>query len=75
MLKYKYLAAKIIEKLEWDLRPAWKVPQKRMILNFEILHLSIEIRSESMKVLGGLGYQIIDHSFDRVALYQVLIQE
>jgi hypothetical protein len=75
MLKYKYLAGKIIKKLEWDLRPAWKVPQKRMILNFEILHLSKETRSESMEVLSGLGYQIIDHSFDRAALHQDLIQQ
>ena len=59
----------------------WKVvkeflllPLKPRIINFEILHLSKEIRSESMEVLSGLGYQIIDRSFDRAAFHQDLIK-
>lgn len=71
-----------IDFLQVDVEGAdWKVvkeflllPLKPRIINFEILHLSKEIRSESIKVLSGLGYQIIDRHFDRAAFHQDLIK-
>jgi len=72
-----------IDFLQVDVEGAdWKVvkeflllPQKPRIINFEILHLSKETRSESMEVLSGLGYQIIDRNFDRAAFHQDLIKK
>ena len=72
-----------IDFLQVDVEGAdWKVvkeflvlPQKPRIINFEILHLSKEIRSESMEVLSGLGYQIIDRNFDRAAFHKDLIKQ
>lgn len=68
-----------IDFLQVDVEGAdWKVvkeflPLSPRIINFEILHLNKEIRSESMEVLSGLGYRILDHHFDRAAFHQDLM--